>query len=195
MKLILEKDVKNLGKAGDKVSVKPGYARNWLLPKKLAVTLNKDRIKEWKHKRYIIEVRKKKAGEERNNILSKIKEIQLVFEKEARSGGQLFGSVSSVEISKVLFEKHNLSVDKRDIILLDPLKTVGEHQVKITLDPTRETFLSINIKKSSSQKKDSLSEEKKEDQSIYKKSEEEVDKNKESDETNPSLRNKEKPKE
>ena len=65
MRLILEKDVKNLGKAGDEVSVKPGYARNYLLPKNLATTLNESRLKEWKHKKYIIEVRKKKAEEER----------------------------------------------------------------------------------------------------------------------------------
>lgn len=160
MKLILEKDVKNLGKAGDKVSVKPGYARNWLLPKKLAVTLDKSRLKEWKHKQYIIEVRKKKAGEERDKILSKIKEICLVFEKEAKSGGQLFGSVSPAEISKELFEKHDLSVDKKDIVFLTPLKTVGTHQVQVVLDTRREATLSVNIKKTSSQKDKTFKEKK-----------------------------------
>lgn len=163
MKLILEKDVKNLGKAGDKVSVKSGYARNWLLPKKLAVALDSNRLKEWKHKQHVIEVRKKKAGEERDKTLSKIKKICLVFEKEARSGGQLFGSVSSAEISKELFEKHSLSVDKKDIVFFNPLKTVGTHQVKIVLDPKREADLSINIKKISLQKEDEKKQEEKTD--------------------------------
>ena len=149
MKLILEKDVKNLGKAGDEVSVKPGYARNYLLPKNLATTLNESHLKEWKHKKYIIEVRKKKAEEERETIISRLNKIHLVFEKEARSQGQLFGSVSLGEISKALEEKHNLSVDKRDIFS-DPLKTTGKHKIKIALDSKRETFLSITVKKISS---------------------------------------------
>ena len=164
MKLILEKDVKNLGKAGDQVSVKPGYARNWLLPKKLAISLNKNRLKEWKHKQHIIEVRKKKAGEERNKILTRLENIHLVFEKEARSQGQLFGSLSAVEISKALEEKHKLLVDKRDI-LSDPLKTTGKHKVKIALDSQRETFLSLTIKavakKESPQMEETASSEKK----------------------------------
>ena len=151
MKLMLEKDVKNLGKAGDEVSVKPGYARNYLLPKKLATTLNESRLKEWKHKKHIIEVRKKKAEEEREKTISHLNKIHLVFEKEARGQGQLFGSVSSGEISKALEEKHSLSVDKRDIFS-DPIKTIGEHKVKIVLDPIRETFLSITVKKTSSKK-------------------------------------------
>ena len=151
MKLILEKDVKNLGKAGDEISVKPGYARNYLLPQKLATTLNETRIKEWKHKHYIIEIRKKKAEEERKKTISCLDKIHLTFEKEARSQGQLFGSVSSGEISKVLEEQHNLSIDKRDI-LSDPLKTTGIHKVKIALDSKRETFLSITIKKVSAKK-------------------------------------------
>lgn len=145
MKLILEKDVKNLGKAGDQVSVKPGYARNWLLPQKLAISLNENRLKEWKHKQYIIEVRKRKAGEERDKTLARLENIHLVFEKEARPQGQLFGSLSAGEISKALEEKHKLLVDKRDI-LSEPLKTIGKHKVKIALDSTRESFLSLTIK-------------------------------------------------
>lgn len=186
MNLILEKDVKNLGKAGDKVSVKPGYARNWLLPKKLAVTLNEDRLKEWKHKQHIIEIRKKKAGDDRDSTISKLNEIHLVFEKEAKNEGQLFGSVSSVEISRILFEKHNLSVDKRDI-LSDPLKTVGKHKVKISLDTKRETFLSVSIEKSSSRKENKENKDKKD---IYKETEKKTDSDRESGETQTSIQNK-----
>ena len=151
MRLILEKDVKNLGKAGDEISVKAGYARNCLLPKKLAIPLNETRRKEWKHKKYIIEIRKKKAEEERGETISKLAKIHLTFEKEARNQNQLFGSVSAVEISKMLEEKHGLFVDKKDI-LSEPLKTTGQHKVKITLDSKRETFLSITINKSAHKK-------------------------------------------
>lgn len=145
MKLILEKDVKNLGKTGDTVSVKPGYARNYLLPQKLAITSTASHFKEWKHKKHLIEIRKKNAVKEREKTIAHLKNIHLVFEKEARSGGQLFGSLSPVEISKALAEKHNLSVDKRDIFF-EPIKTTGKHKVKVALDSERETFLLLTIK-------------------------------------------------
>ena len=146
MKLILEKDVKNLGKAGDKVSVKPGYARNWLIPQKAASVLNESRLKEWKHKQHIIAVRKKTAEKLREKTLSQLKQIRLVFEKEARpADGRLFGSLPPAEIAKALLEKHKLSIDKKDI-RSDPLKTAGEHQVKISLDPEREVLVPVIIK-------------------------------------------------
>ena len=94
--------------------------------------------------------RKKRKRNEKKTI-SRLNEIHLVFEKEARSQGQLFGSVSSGEISKALEEKHNLFVDKKDIFS-DPLKTIGKHKIKIALDSKRETFLSITVKKTSSMK-------------------------------------------
>ena len=145
MKLILEKDVKNLGKAGDKVSVKPGYARNWLIPQKAASVLNESRLKEWKHKQHIIAVRKKTAEKLREKTLSHLKNIRLVFDKEARPDGRLFGSLPPAEIAKALFENHKLSIDKKDIHS-DPLKSAGEHSVKISLDSHREVLVPVLIK-------------------------------------------------
>ena len=152
MKLILEKDVKNVGKAGDTVSVKPGYARNYLLPRKLAVTSTVGHLKELRHKTRIIEIRKKKAIEEREKTIARLQNIRLVFEKEARSNGQLFGSLLPTEISNALSKKHSLSVDKRDIFSSD-VKTTGEHKVKVALDSKRETVLSVTVKQKKAAKK------------------------------------------
>lgn len=151
MDLILQKDVKNLGKAGDHVRVKPGYARNYLLPKKLALTLDESRLGEWKHKQQVIEAGKKKAASERDQLLKKLSSVHLTFERESRAGGHLFGSVSPVDISRELEQKHKFLVDKRDIAA-EPLKTVGEHQVKIALDSQRQTEIKVTIKKVFSEK-------------------------------------------
>ena len=151
MDLILQKDVKNLGKAGDRVHVRPGYARNYLLPKKLALTLDESRLGEWKHKQQVIEASKKKAVSARDQLLKKLSSVHLTFERESRTGGHLFGSVSPVEISRELEQKHGLLVDKRDIAA-EPLKTVGEHQVKIALDSERQTEIKVIIKKIFSEK-------------------------------------------
>ena len=151
MELILQKDIKNLGKAGDRVRVRPGYARNYLLPKKLALTLDETRLGEWKHKQQVIRACKKKAASERDLLLKKLSVVHLTFEKESRAGGHLFGSVSPVDISRELEQKQGLLVDKRDIAM-EPLKTEGEHQVKITLDSKRQTEIKVTVKKILSEK-------------------------------------------
>ena len=145
MKLILQKDVKNLGKAGDQVLVKKGYARNFLIPQGQALPLNKDRLKAWKHQKVIIEAKKRKAVSERKALIEKLSSIKLKFEKESLKNGRLFGSVTAYEISQALENIHKISVDKRDISLI-ALKTVGDHKVTISLDSEQKTDITVSIK-------------------------------------------------
>ena len=151
MKMVLQKDVKNLGKAGDSVQVKAGYARNYLLPKKLAMVLDERSLKEWKHKKVILEAKKRKAALERKSLLERLASVHLVFEKESRSEGRIFGSITPADISKALDEKHGFSVDKRDI-LIPSLKTLGEHSVQISLDSNLKTELKVTVKRKVSEK-------------------------------------------
>lgn len=153
MKLILQKDVKNLGKAGDQVLVKKGYARNFLIPKGHALPLNKDRLKMWKHQQVIITAKKRKAISERKVLIEKLSSIKLKFEKESLKDGRLFGSVTAFEISQALEKIHNISVDKRDI---SPslLKTSGDHNVSISLDAENKTEMMVSIKGKIAKKKD-----------------------------------------
>ena len=151
MKLILQKDVKNLGKAGDQVRVKNGFARNYLLPNNLALILNKNRLKEWKHRKSLIEAKKKHAVKERKSLLDKISAVEIVFEKESRNKLDLFGSVTAPEISNALEKKHRLSVDKRDI-KTEALKQVGEFQIPISLDSENTASLKVIIKAKTSEK-------------------------------------------
>lgn len=147
MKLVLQKDVKNLGKAGDQVEVKNGYARNYLLPKNLALVLNKGRIKQQKHKEHIVAAKKKKAVSDRKTLIEQLSSISLTFERESHEDGRLFGSLNAVDISKTLEKEHNLAIDKRDIAASEGLKTTGEHNVLITLDAENKTELKIKINK------------------------------------------------
>ena len=145
MKLILQKDVKNLGKTGDQVFVKKGYARNFLIPKGQAIPLNKARLKVWKHQKIIIEAKKRKALVERKTLIERMSSIKLSFEKESLKDGKLFGSVTAHEISQALEKIYNISVDKRDLSC-SILKTVGDHTVVVSLDPKHKTDLMVSIK-------------------------------------------------
>ena len=156
MKLILQKDVKNLGKAGDQVSVKNGFARNFLIPKGYALLLNNNRLKTWKHQKIIIEAKKRKAVSERKALIDRLAEVKLVFEKESQKDNRIFGSVTAHEISQALEEKHKISVDKRDIHFSE-LKTVGDHKISIRLDSEQETEILLTIKGKIRKKKESAS--------------------------------------
>ena len=145
MKLILQKDVKNLGKAGDQVSVKAGFARNFLIPKGYALLLNKNRLKTWEHQKVIISAKKRKAVSERKLLIDKLSAIKLLFERESQKDNRIFGSVTAHEISQALEEKHNISVDKRDIHFSE-LKTVGDHKVNIQLDSELKADILLTIK-------------------------------------------------
>ena len=153
MKLILQKDVKNLGKAGDQVVVKTGYARNFLIPKGQALPLNQGRLKVWKHQQVIISAKKRKAIAERKALIEKLSGIKLKFEKESLKDGRLFGSVTAHEISQALEKLHKISVDKRDISF-NSLKTTGDHKISIRLDAEHQTEMLVSIKGKITKKRD-----------------------------------------
>lgn len=144
MKLILQKDVKNLGKTGDQVVVKKGYARNFLLPKNLALTVNKTRLKYWNHQSFVIESKKKQAETSRKLLIKKISTLQIKFEKESLKNGKLFGSVNAFEISQYLEKTHKVLIDKKDITPTN-LKQVGDHKITIQLDPNHKTEMLVQI--------------------------------------------------
>ena len=128
MQVILQKDLKNVGLAGDIVSVKTGYARNFLFPKKWAVPCTEGSSAELKHRKVWIEAKKKKALVLRQTLAQKLDGLSLAFIKEADSKGHLFGSLTALEISKSLSKK-GYEVDKKSIQLNSTLKQTGEHKV------------------------------------------------------------------
>jgi len=130
MKVILTSNIKKLGKIGDLVSVTDGYARNCLLPQKKALRENKKNLEYYEKIKEEIKIKEKVKKDEAENLLLKLKEISIIFSKEADEKNQLYGSISKKEIQNFLVEKE-IKFNSDDIEILDPIKSVGEHFISI----------------------------------------------------------------
>jgi large subunit ribosomal protein L9 len=129
MKVILLKDVKGLGKAGDIKEVKDGYARNFLLPRKLAVVATEKAIKEFEEKKAQEEARIKAEIEEINKIKDKLESKKLVIKHKLGANGQLIGAVTNKEIAEKLKEA-GFEIDKKQIEHVS-IKAPGEYEIDI----------------------------------------------------------------
>jgi large subunit ribosomal protein L9 len=134
MEVILREDVASLGKAGAVVRVKPGYARNFLLPRKLAYQAS-----EGNKKRIAAETRAREARREEDRtkaaeLAARLERLSLTLPAKAGEGERLFGSVTSQDIAAAL-EQAGEPIDKRRIELEHPIKTLGEHQIAVRLHP------------------------------------------------------------
>lgn len=130
MKVILQKDVKDLGKIGDLVNVSTGFARNLLFPRKLAVEATEKKVNEYNHLKRVAESKKKKAMADRQAFLDKIKGTTVSFKLAAGDNDKLFGTVTTSDISKAL-DKLGHIVDRKDIHLEEPIKVLGTHKATI----------------------------------------------------------------
>ncbi len=146
MKVILQKDVKDLGKVGDLVTVSAGFARNLLFPRKLAVEATETRVNEYNHLKRVAESKKKKALTERQAFLSKIKGTTVTFKLNAGENEKLFGTVTTADISKGL-EKLGFSVDRRDIVLAEPIKVLGTHKAVIKYAEGMEAPIQVAVER------------------------------------------------
>lgn len=146
MRVILNKDVKNLGKIGEMVRVKAGFARNFLFPRKLAAEATEKRVKEFKHLQIIAEAKKAKAVEGRKEVLAKIQGQTVQFNVEAAEDEQLFGSIGTLSVARKL-EEAGFSIDKRDVILEDTIKVLGQHKAKVVLGKDLEAEITIAVER------------------------------------------------
>lgn len=145
MEVILREDVAGLGIIGDVVKVKPGYARNFLLPRGLAVMADRRNLGQLEHQKRIIAAKK---ARERGDIEGRAKQIQgLVVETEVRAGkgGRLFGSVTNLDVKKLLDDK-GFDIDRRRIELKDPIKTVGEFAVLVKVGQDVTAAVTVVVK-------------------------------------------------
>lgn len=134
MKVILKEDVPELGNTGDMVKVADGYGRNYLIPKGLAVLATKRNERALAHQKQLIADRLAKARTEAEALAARIGAVSCTISKKAGEGGKLFGSVTTQEIADRLGEV-GLEVDRRKILLEEPIKEVGQHLVEIRLHP------------------------------------------------------------
>jgi len=146
MKVILQKDVKDLGKVGDLVSVKAGFARNFLFPRQLAVEATERREKEWNHLKKVASIRSKKAMADRKAVVDRLKGVSLVFKRVAGETDKLFGSVTTMDISSEL-EKQGFSIDKKDIHVETAIKVLGQHKAMVKFGEGLEAEVSISVER------------------------------------------------
>ena len=145
MKVILQQDVKGQGKKGQMVEVSEGYARNFLLPRKIAVPATADAINTMN-----LREKAKKAEEARQKALAeeiaeKLKECMVKLTARAGSGGKLFGAVTTKEISEGLQKQFGIDVPKQKLVLEEPIKAFGNYEVKARLgfEVTATVYVSV----------------------------------------------------
>jgi len=133
MKVILQKDVPNLGDAGDIKEVAKGFARNYLIPNKLVIVANESSKKAIEHQAKLVKIKKEKRRKTSEKIVSSISDIELTIPAKVGEEGKLFGSITSIDIAKQLKEK-GFEIDKRKILLDAPIKQEGEYKISIKLE-------------------------------------------------------------
>jgi large subunit ribosomal protein L9 len=134
MKVILTQDVDSLGLAGEIVEVARGYARNYLIPKKIALEATEDNIKRTETQRKNIEIKRIKLKEDAQKIRERLAQVVITIAQKAGEEDKLYGSVTSMDIADEL-EKQGITIDRRKIILDKPIKSLGEFSVPIKLHP------------------------------------------------------------
>ncbi len=135
MKVILNQDVKGQGKKGQLVEVSDGYARNFLLPKKLAKEATKENLNIMHGQQESDEYRRQKALEEANEIKARLDKITVTLKAKAGENGKLFGSVTSKDVAEALTSQHHIKLDKKKFNLPDGIKVLGVTEVEIKIHP------------------------------------------------------------
>lgn len=135
MKIILKADVKGHGKKGDLVNASDGYAKNYLIPKGLAVVADKSAINDLEGQKSSAAYRKDQEYKNAKELAEKISSVQVSFAAKAGAGGKLFGSITAKDIADMLKMQHHIVIDKKKIQLSDGIKVLGKTSVKIKIYP------------------------------------------------------------
>ncbi len=145
MKVILLKDVKGLGSKGEVIEAKDGYARNYLIPKGLAVIATESSIREAEHRQKAQDARDEKALEAARELKEKIEQEVFNLSVKAGESGRIFGSVTNMDIAEAV-QAAGYKVDKKDILLADHIKEVGHHSVEVRLHPDVSAWIKVEVK-------------------------------------------------
>ena len=145
MEVILLQDVKSLGKKGEVVKVNDGYARNFILPKKLGVEKTDKALHELKLQKAAEEKRQQEILEEAQALAKNIEAGSITMKIKAGEGGRTFGSVSTKEIAVAMKEQLNLEIDKKKLQLADPIKNFGTYHVPVRLHPKVTAEITVKV--------------------------------------------------
>ncbi|MDR2351076.1 MAG: 50S ribosomal protein L9 [Endomicrobium sp.] len=134
MKVILMSDITNVGRQGEIKEVSPGFARNYLVPQKLAMEVTLANLKVWERERLKLEKQREEIISTVKEITSKMEAVEFTVKVKIGANGKIFGSVTPANLSKI-FEEKGFEVNKRDILLFDNIKEVGNYEVNVRLHP------------------------------------------------------------
>lgn len=144
MKVILKEDVKNLGLMGEIINVSDGYARNYLLPKGAAVDASAKNLKAIEHEKRVIEAKAKKVRAAAQATADKISSLTLTIKAKAGEEEKLFGAITSMDIAEAL-KAEGLEVDRKKIVLDEPIKRLGDYAVAVKLHRDESAELKIKV--------------------------------------------------
>ena len=146
MKVILTQDVRGQGKRGQMIDVSDGYARNFLLPRKLAQEATADNINTMRMNDKATQERQAKERAEALELRNRMKDMTVVVTAKGGGAGRLFGSVTNTEVSEALAKQAGVQLDKRKIVLDEPIKSVGVYTVKCKLGYEINADLKVEVK-------------------------------------------------
>ena len=146
MKVILKEDVQNLGQQGDVVEVKSGYARNYLMPQKLAILFTKQQKKSIDEAHKVEERKLEREKDQLESVLKQVEDLNLSLKMQSEEDSKLFGSVTKLDIVKLL-EENGITVDKKYVDLSSPIKTLGEHKVNIMFTKEMSASFTLTVEK------------------------------------------------
>lgn len=146
MKVILKEDVQNLGQQGDVVEVKSGYARNYLMPQKLAILFTKQQKKSIEEAQRVEERKLEREKDQLESVLKQVEDLSLSLKMQSEEDSKLFGSVTKLDIVKLL-EESGITIDKKYVDLSSPIKTLGEHKVNIVFTKEMSASFTLTVEK------------------------------------------------
>lgn len=145
MKVILLKDIKNVGRKEEIINANDGYARNYLFPKNLAIEATKDNLLKLQAKKKSLENKKQAEIDANKKIAEKLSKITLTIRAKAGANGKIFGGITSKEVSDELKKQQNVDIDKKKIVLKETIKTLGEFTAEIKFGDGVNCKLTIHV--------------------------------------------------
>jgi large subunit ribosomal protein L9 len=144
VQVILNEDLPNLGRPGDVVRVRAGYARNYLLPRKLAVEASSRNLRAFEHQKRLAMAKRETLRMQAMTEKEKIEGLHLMLAAHAGEEGKLFGSVTNLDLERALHQ-HGFPIDRRRILLAEPIKQLGDYSVTVRLQPEIDANLKFSV--------------------------------------------------
>ncbi len=145
MKVILQQEVKKLGKKGDILEVSEGYARNFLLPQKLAIEATAGNVNAVKQQKAAQVHKEQRANDEAKVLASQLTKVSVTIPVKTGEGGKVFGSVTAKDIADALQNQYKIEIDKRKIELKDAIKSLGSYSVTVRVHPEITGKIEVNV--------------------------------------------------